>query len=144
MQAKSFHNNYNLVHSSTEEEFEEAKAKQGADSLTKVSDKDIEAIERLLDVKAGSLKDIDPFLFSSYTCECDKAITFYDFVLTALVDADHSKSFVLHTLLGNKYVIQQTKRFTRCSSCGRVGLEKGFGQPRASGYRARGYMCFGK
>ena len=41
----------------------------------------------------------------------------YDFTFTALVDANHTKSFILHVLLGNKKVVQNARR-VKCSECG--------------------------
>ena len=55
----------------------------------------------------------------------------YDFVFTALVDAEHDKSFVLHTLVGNKYITNRPRRI-RCSNCATVGPEHEYSMTKYS------------
>lgn len=88
---------------------------------TKSDEKDIANIEHLLDVKEGTLSRDDDYLVARYQCECGRLLTTYDFVFTGLVDAGHSKSFILHTFIGSKFVLQKPRPF-RCSQCGRVSL----------------------
>lgn len=112
---------YDTVKSLTAEEFA-ARTRPREDLLDKgrfvpSDEEDYRKIERLLDVKEGTLPRGD-FFFEKYTSECGRTLTMYDFVLTALVDAKHSKSFILHTLVGSKRVANKP-RITRCSECAR-------------------------
>ena len=113
-------NNYNLIRSLSKEEFEREGISLEDPDLKEALPEEIEAVERLLDVQPGTLqRDKGPYLFASFTCRCGHKINVYDFVFTALIDAEHTKSFILHALLGIKYVIApEAHRFIRCSSCG--------------------------
>ena len=113
---------YNSVTSLSEETFRE---QVPANSLLKDPDKftrsdvdDLNKIERLLDLNQGTLAG-QPHYLENFQCDCGRLLTMYDFVLTGLVDAGHSKSFILHTFVGNKFVIN-TPRQVRCSNCGRI------------------------
>src|SRR2546421_8892811 len=113
------HNDYNLVKAVTQEEFNKTKPKDYS-QYNKSDDEDIERTERLLDVRPGTLTAAGPYYLEKRECtSCAKIFTVYDFVLTALVDANHTKSFVLHTLIGNKLVVQSPGPL-RCSQCGKV------------------------
>jgi len=87
-----------------------------------VESSDIESIERLLDLRSGTLSS-KAYFFESHacTCVCEKKISMYDFVFSSLVDAAYSKSLVLHTLLGTNFIGQEKVKDIRCSSCGRTG-----------------------
>ena len=80
---------------------------------------DVERIENLLDLAKGALSN-KKFFISKGECSCGRTITFYDFVFTALVEQWHDPSFVAHTLLGNKRILNQP-RTIRCSGCGSRG-----------------------
>jgi hypothetical protein len=41
----------------------------------------------------------------------------YDFIFTGLVDAGHSRSFIVHVFVGSKRVLNPP-RMIRCSACG--------------------------
>ena len=113
------HNDYNLVKSLTPEEFEalsESDLRNSAE-YTEADAKEIERIERLLDVNPGTLSGEPLYLEKKVCLHCGRLLTMYDFVLTALVDEGHTKSFILHTLIGDKYVVNDTK-IVRCSACG--------------------------
>jgi hypothetical protein len=86
--------------------------------FTKSDEEDIAKIERLLDVREGTLTCEDNWL-ERIECECGRVLTIYDFVFTGLVDAGHSKSLILHTFLGTKYVLNRP-RAVRCSNCARI------------------------
>src|SRR5207249_2994940 len=86
---------------------------------TKSDEEDIARIERLLDVKRGTLSRNDLYLVARHQCECGRLLTTYDFVLTGLVDGGHSKSLILHTFIGSKFVLQKPRPI-RCSQCGRM------------------------
>ncbi len=85
---------------------------------TKADEDDIARIERLLDVRKGTLSGSDYYL-GRYQCECGRLLTTYDFVFTGLVDAGHSKSLILHTFIGTKFVLNKPRPI-RCSQCGRI------------------------
>lgn len=120
------HMDYNLVVAADEGEFrrqrvpdEELEAR-----FTKSDVEDIRKIERLLDVEVGTLdKNIGPgFYIGQASCSnCARILTAYDFIFTGLVDAGHPKSFVLHTLVGSKKIIQRPRQI-RCSACGTLSL----------------------
>ena len=99
---------------------------QGKESrISEVKQSDIEAIERLLDVRPGTLSSKAYFFESdACRCSCGKKITMYDFVLTSLVDAAYSKTLVLHTLLSMNLAGSQRPQEIRCSSCGRGGIHQ--------------------
>ena len=86
---------------------------------TRSDEEDIARIERLLGVKRGTFSRDDLYLVARHNCECGRLLTTYDFVFTGLVDANHSKSLVLHTFVGDKFVVQKPRRI-RCSQCGRL------------------------
>lgn len=104
-----------------------------ANKFTVAADDEVKRIERLLDAREGTLST-DNYYIEKTHCQCGRTLTFYDFVFTALVDAQHSKSFVLHTLVGTKKVIN-APRFVRCSNCARLTDHKiMYGMPRS-------YLC---
>jgi hypothetical protein len=90
--------------------------------FTKSDQQDIAKIERLLDVKEGALAAAGDFYIGRMQCECGRLLTSYDFVFTGLVDAGHSKSLILHTFLGSKFVLNKPRPI-RCSACGRISPE---------------------
>jgi hypothetical protein len=115
---------YYLIKSMTEDGFGELRfIDNGQESrISPVKRSDIEAIERLLDVRPGTLRDKAYFFESdACKCSCQKKISMYDFVFSSLVDAAYSKSLVLQTLLGTKFIGEETPKDIRCSSCGRGG-----------------------
>lgn len=88
--------------------------------FTRSDQEDIAKIERLLDAKEGVLaRRGDDYYIARYQCECGRILTTYDFVFTGLVDAGHSKSLILHTFVGSKFVLNPP-RPVRCSECGRI------------------------
>lgn len=84
---------------------------------TKSDPLDIRRIELMLDVKEGILADEDLYIEKYECAECGKTIQFSDFVYTSIKHAHHSKSFVLHTLLGTKHIRNEHRKVV-CSSCG--------------------------
>lgn len=117
---------YNRVISRTAEEFNALKTPDSElddpEKFTRSDPEDVSAIERLLDVKPGTLAG-DSYYFAKVHCQCGRLLTMFDFVFTGLVDAGHSKSFILHTLVGAKYVLNQP-RVVRCSACARMTAER--------------------
>lgn len=105
---------YNKIQSLSQEEF--AAGLAGASELTKQSDETLAKIERVLDVMSGTLSHV-PQGFSNSKCECGHEITLYDFVISAMIDGNHPKSFVLHALVGSKYILGES-RPVRCIACG--------------------------
>jgi len=120
---------YNDVAGISEEEFREKSVcftEDIADSykFTRSDEDEIAKIERLLDVREGTLQGEDYFL-ERIQCECGRILTSYDFVLTGLIDAGHSKSLILHTFIGNKFVLNEPRPI-RCSACGRISGLAGY------------------
>ncbi len=114
---------YNQVRSVSQSEFDRA-APSKADledptKATKSDDEDIAKMERLLDLKNGSLGAEDYYLERIECGQCGRVLTMYDFVFTGLVDGGHSKSLIVHTFLGNKLVLNDPRPI-RCSACGQV------------------------
>lgn len=117
---------YNSVTSRTAEEFKglapAASDLEDATKFTKSDEEDIRAIERLLDVQEGTLAG-DSYYLERAQCRCGRLLTMRDFVFTGLIDAGHSKSFILHTLVGTKYIINRP-RPVRCMECGATSEER--------------------
>ena len=86
--------------------------------FTKADRQEIAKVERLLDVRPGTLAG-ENFYLGRLQCECGRLLTTYDFVFTGLVDAGHSKSLILHTFVGSKFVVNPPRQ-VRCSQCGRL------------------------
>lgn len=85
---------------------------------TASDDDDFVKMERLLDLRDGALGR-DGYYLEHRECECGRLLTMYDFVFTALVDAGHSKSLIVHTFVGNKLVLNPPRPI-RCSNCARI------------------------
>ena len=114
---------YDLVEGVSEDEFRsEVKSVEELavdDSYRMADDEDIRAVENILDVRSGTLSGL-PFYIKKAECEkCGKPTEMKDVVKTAIEDAHHSKSAILHTLLGNKYIVDRPKHI-RCSNCDNV------------------------
>jgi hypothetical protein len=116
---------YNSLTSLTAEAFDKLapSAEDLADEtkFTKSDAEDIKVIERLLDVQEGLLSGA-AFYLERGTCRCGRLLTMRDSVFTGLIDAGHSKSFILHTLVGRKYTANKS-RVVRCSSCGELSIK---------------------
>lgn len=116
---------YYLIKSMTDDGFGNLRfVDDGQESqITRVKHADIKAIERLLDVRPGTLSSKAYFFESDgCRCTCQKNISIYDFVVTSLIDESYSKTLVLRTLLSTQFVGQKNPQEIRCSSCGRSGL----------------------
>ena len=110
--------NYLSLKSLSEADFAEKRdriSKNTKSTLT--SSEDMRRIERLLDLKEGILGDVSFFL-TPYECQCGRMLSFYDFIFSALVEQWHDPSFIVHTLVGNKYFVNEPRPI-RCSNCGR-------------------------
>ena len=111
---------YDLVQGVSEEEFRNNvktvdQLKSDPD-FRLATEEEIGNVERLLDVQEGILSKVE-FYVKKANCErCNSCLGIDDVVRTALIDAKHSKSAVLHTLIGNKYIVDRPKQI-RCSSC---------------------------
>jgi hypothetical protein len=117
---------YNAVVSLSAEEFKALASCAELDlvnpkKFTKSDQEDIAKMERLLDVTEGTLSGQDYYLGRSQ-CECGRLLTMYDFVFTGLIDAGHSKSLILHTFVGTKYILNPPRK-VRCSQCGRLSTK---------------------
>lgn len=112
---------YNKIQSLPDDEFEKIKPNiedmKNDPRYSKTDLDTLKKVERFLDLKEGALKDVEAYL-QRQTCPCcNKEITLLDRVITGLVDAEHPKSFIVHTMLGNKTTLNQAS-FVRCSGCG--------------------------
>lgn len=109
--------NYLSAKSLTKDEFQKRKVDLLRDDESILTPpEDIKRIENILDI-SGGLLDGKEFFVSKMDCECGRQISFYDFIFTALVEQWHDPSFLVHTLIGSKYFVNQP-RPVRCSSCG--------------------------
>jgi hypothetical protein len=135
---------YNLVRSADPADFDAAEKQRPASGWTKSDAEDVGKIERLLDVEPGTLEGLDFKVQRADCSNCGKRLTMYDFVFTSLVDANHTKSFVLHTFVGSKNVLQDP-RPVRCSACGTIAEKEAGPQGRlvVFAYSSRRYRCSG-
>lgn len=114
---------YNNVKSLSDEDFE--KIKPNIDSIAndesygRVEIEDLKTVERMLDLKEGVLASVDGFIQKCSCSNCGRNISLSDRVMTGLVDAGHSKSFILHTMLGNKKILSRLPN-VRCMNCATV------------------------
>jgi hypothetical protein len=85
---------------------------------------DVTRIERFLDLDEGTLKDRGPYFLKISDCRtCAQPLRVSDFVITAMLDASHPRSFIAAVLLGDKKVVQKPRK-VRCSSCGTLSLDE--------------------
>jgi len=120
---------YNSVVSLSAEEFKARTRRSCAPEdlgderkFTKADRGEIAKVERLLDVRPGTLSGEGFYLGRLQCANCSRLLTAYDFVFTGLVDAGHSKSLILHTLVGSKFVVNPPRQI-RCSACGVISAE---------------------
>ena len=73
-------------------------------AMRRATPEELAIVEAWLDVRAGTLAGLE--FWSSRVDDANGVpIGIVNIVLTALIDAGHSKSFILHTLLGNKLIL---------------------------------------
>ena len=110
---------YNRVQSVSREEFEAGSPPlsdlEDPSKFTKADTNEVAKMERLLDVREGTLGE-GHYLEVLQCPRCSRLLTMYDWVVTAIVDADHPKSFILHTMVGSKRVVS-ARQPIRCSVC---------------------------
>lgn len=94
---------------------------------------DIHKIEHLLHLSKGILAN-EEFYVAEQTCKCGKTVKFSDIVSTAL-SSGHPASFLVHTILGSKYIVQPAFGKIKCSGCAEI-MEGSF-------YEVRNYGCSG-
>jgi len=114
----------------TEAEYRSYFESQDLSKLTKSGEKEIEEIEDLLEIRRGLLKG-QGFYVGEKICKCGRRLTFLDFVETALKESSHTKPFLVHALLGNKYGFQ-TPRSVSCSECGEIHPQSYYKTPNYS------------
>jgi hypothetical protein len=110
---------YDRIKSASREEFDELRRKKNLDEgrFTTSTENDLRSIENLLDLQRGVL-DGKIFRIESAACSsCGHQKTPYDFFSSALKDAGHSSSFLVHVIFGRKLVINEPRPI-RCSVCG--------------------------
>lgn len=115
----------------TEAEYQSYLEAQDLSKFTKSSENEIEKIEDLLEIRRGLLNGLG-FYVGEKTCKCGRKLTFFDFVDTAIKESSHTKSFLVHALLGNQFGFQ-TPRNVNCSECGEIHPQ--------SYYRTPNYSC---
>jgi hypothetical protein len=107
---------YSQINSVSREEFEAKRLRLEDDPTSTKSDAaDVRAMEEFLELRHGALTG-QSFYVDKHVCQCGRLLTFFDLVRSAVVDGHHSKSFVAHTLVGNKYIINPPRK-TSCSNC---------------------------
>lgn len=126
--------NKNLTFSQqvSEKEFNDFFSKTDFTTYTKSDASELEKIEDILNVRRGLLKDEEYYVNDSTCTACGKKITFFDFVKTAIDESAHSKSFLLHSLVGNDFGFQKPSTI-KCSSCGAEVI--------SSHYKTPNYSC---
>jgi hypothetical protein len=82
--------------------------------------KEIAKIEEVLEVRAGLLVGEDYYVYRT-ACKCGRNISFLDFVNTSIEQGAHTKSFLVHALLNNKFGFQEP-RAVKCSNCGEIHI----------------------
>lgn len=115
--------NYSSLTSLTEAEFnvKKNKALTGV-NLNYADENELRNIENLLELSSGILSN-QKLAIQDYNCKrCERKLSFYDFICTAMTDAGHDKSFIVHTLLGSKFFLNPSKP-VRCSACGTLSIE---------------------
>ncbi|MGJ8610725.1 MAG: hypothetical protein ACSHWY_06500 [Octadecabacter sp.] len=124
---------YNRIVSLSDEEFEKRVVRPSDNPhLILVNEDEKRKIEMILDVMPNVL-DTVPMYFEKSICKCGCTVTMYDFVVTAIVDGGHPKSFILHTLLGSKKILNDSRE-VRCITCGeKCGS--------SSSYHMESYAC---
>jgi hypothetical protein len=104
------HMDYSALESLGRDEFERRMVAFDKSSATKSDTADIAKIEDLLLVRRGTLAGQDFYVSRALTA-AGRAITFYDLIVSSLLEG-HSRSFVLHTLLGTKFFVQPRRKIT--------------------------------
>lgn len=116
---------YSRFNSLSQDEFTDRMKNFSKDRATKSDKEDIRKIERILSLREGILANQEYYV-AKYpgggpaTCQCGKTLSFYDVVATSLIEG-HSKSFVVHTLCGNKRFVDHPKPIT-CTQCGTIHM----------------------
>lgn len=127
---------YNSVRSVDEENFwnkvPSDKELSDPNKFTLSDPEDILKIERVLDLREGVFAN-EKFYVETVKCKCGRLLTMYDFVVSGLIDTEHTKSFILHVLMGNKFVLNPARRI-RCAECGTI-------TPQHHIYYCNSYAC---
>lgn len=112
---------YGKLESVPDDVFQKAGAESAPHLIdaTVCDEEDIRRMERLLDLRQGVLEGSTLRLQKANCGSCGRLLTFYDLVYTAIVDAGHPKSFVVHTLIGSKRILNKRRKI-RCSTCNTV------------------------
>jgi hypothetical protein len=114
---------YNKIKSLSDEDFDKIKADidtiKTDPNYEQVDSETLQVVERLLDLKEGTLSTIEGYLQKLECPHCKRHISLSDRVITGLIDAGHSKSFMVHTMLGNKRTLSKLPN-VRCMSCATV------------------------
>ena len=110
--------NYEDVQGVSLETFNSQAAELPSNSRKSTSE-ELREVEAILEVQPGTLASLS-FHMGELNCEaCDRQFSILDFVRSAITDAGHSTSLILHTFVGTKYILNAA-RFLRCSNCDTV------------------------
>ncbi|WP_299866351.1 hypothetical protein [uncultured Hoeflea sp.] len=88
-----------------------------SEGSTLSTEEDVKKIENILDLPENFLKGEELLLSGAVCINCERTLSFYDFVFTALVENWHDSSFIVHTLIGSKHFLNSARPL-RCSNCG--------------------------
>lgn len=124
---------YDEVVGISPEEYDQNLVNFDANRYAKADDVDLAKIERMLDLRAGILSSENLYLEKYQCSSCGRTLMFSDFVRTSLEDAGHSKSLIVHTLLGSK-LVQNKHRPVRCGNCRTMSI-------RPLNYMGNNYKC---
>jgi hypothetical protein len=123
---------YSQIRSLNEQQFNAEMSRRTTVRFNTADANEVSRIEKFLDLRPSVLTS-QQLRIEDMDCSCGKKLTFFDFIFTAVCDYGHSKSFVAHTLLGSKFIINQPRQ-VRCSSCLTLS-------PNAQNYQCFGYGC---
>jgi len=128
---------YDLVEGVSEEEFRQ-KVKsvnelKSDNDYRLASQDELQKVETILDVQKGTLNQVKFFVEKANCQKCDAELGMNDVVKTTIEDAGHSKSAILHTLVGSKYIVDRPKNI-HCAHCSEV-------QEIAGSYASALYGC---
>jgi hypothetical protein len=107
--------NYSEITSLSKSAFDELIRGFDVSSSTRSNEDDLARIEEFLELLPGTL-DGKEFLVGNGFCPNGHQLTFFDHVYSSIKDGGHSKSFVVHVLLGNKLFVQEPKKMV-CHIC---------------------------
>lgn len=129
---------YSSVESLSKEDFLKSTVSLRSADLRATPDEDIRKMEEFLEVAPGVLQQ--EYRMGKHECNCGRELSFLDFVVTAVQDWKHPKSFILHTLVGNKYIVNEPRPI-RCTNCSAIASNAEWGPDVGPIYMSNQYGC---